>query len=51
MKEVAEKYFKCGDKCSMTDYGQMIKKVLDGGVVAVMVSYDGIVFLVVFYVS
>ena len=52
MKEVADKYFKCGEKCSMTDYGQMIKKVLNGGVVALMVSnsYFTIVFAVLFYV-
>jgi len=46
MKEVADKYFECGDKCSMTDYGEIIKKVLNGGVVAVMVKK--IIFLVFF---
>ncbi len=39
MKEVGDKYFSCpAEECSMTDIAGIMKKVLNGGVVAVLVS-------------
>ena len=39
MKEVGDKYFSYpAEECSMTDIAGMMKKVLNGGVVAVLVS-------------
>jgi len=38
MKQVGDKYFPCGDACSMTNYEKMVNEVISGESVAVMVS-------------
>jgi len=37
MKLVGDKYFPCGDACSMTNYEKMVNEVISGESVAVMV--------------